>query len=244
MIIYNTAFSISDMDFLRENKLGLELFHYAEPDFLDDFDNSKYEIAAYMQGMNGVSMHGSYLDLFYTSKDKLICEVVKKRFLQIIEAAKFHSIKSVVFHSPYREYYQKDNFIKKSVEFWLEFEKNIPDDITIFIENIEDNDPETFIKVIENINNSKIRCCFDIGHANCNSNIPINNWIDTLGDKIGHIHLHDNNGKSDEHLSLGKGNIPLVGAINKLIKLQNVPFVLECNLKESIKWLKDFEFYG
>ena len=243
MLIYNTAFSIDDMDYLRENKLGLEVFHYAQPDFLDDFDNSKQKVAEYMQGMKGVSMHGAYMDLSYTSADRLICDVTKKRFLQIIEAAKFHSVKNIVFHSSYkRAYDNKDTYLERATEFWSEFEKNIPGDITIYIENIEDNDPEVFVKLIKNINNKNIRCCFDIGHAHCNSDVPVNTWIDTLGDLICHVHLHDNNGTGDEHLPLGKGNILLVDAINKLIKL-DVPFVLECNIKESLKWLKDFGFY-
>jgi sugar phosphate isomerase/epimerase len=32
--------------------------------------------------------------------------------------------------------------------------------------------------------------------------------MDGLGDRIGQIHVHDNNGLLDEHLPVGEGNFP------------------------------------
>ena len=125
-------------------------------------------------------------------------------------------------------------------------EKSIPDDsMTVFIENVEDEDPEVFVQIFKGIDSPKIRCCFDIGHAYFNGrSVSLNRWIDVLGKYIGHVHIHDNNGNHDEHLPLGQGAIPLAGAINKIFYTvgEEVPFVLECELEESVRWLRNIGF--
>ncbi len=41
-----------------------------------------------------------------------------------------------------------------------------------------------------------------------------------------HVHLHDNNGRRDEHLPLGEGSVDWATVIGKLAKL-DVRYVLE-----------------
>ena len=250
MVVYNTVFSDINIDYLRKNGLGAEILQYSDPVFLDDFNNNHPKITQYMQGMSGVSMHGAYYDLFYTSKDPLIREVAEKRFLQCIQAAVFHSIDRIVFHSSYRNAFDGfskatiDNFLKRSAEFWFQFEKCIPEDITIYLENVDDDDPEVFVQIIERIGSNKISCCLDVGHVHCSSAVPVDRWVDVLGSHIGHVHLHDNNGESDQHLPLGKGSIPLLDTINAILKRagKDIPFVLECDASESVEWLKNSGF--
>jgi len=45
----------------------------------------------------------------------------------------------------------------------------------------------------------------DIAHAHINGQIE--SFLTTFADKIVHMHAHDNNGKSDQHLGIGYGNI-------------------------------------
>lgn len=49
----------------------------------------------------------------------------------------------------------------------------------------------------------------DIGHANidCNKEHRALNFIQKFKDRLSHIHISDNNGKKDEHLPIGQGNI-------------------------------------
>ena len=57
---------------------------------------------------------------------------------------------------------------------------------------------------------------FDVGHAH-HSDIPPMRFIELLGNRINAVHLHDNNGASDEHLALGKGSLDLSkGFVKKL----------------------------
>jgi len=249
MILYGTAFSENEAKFLKENGLGLEVFQYANPVFADGFDTNHPKITEYTTGISCLSMHGAYCDTFYTSIDPLIREVTKKRFLQSMQIASFHGINRVVFHSPYRKFLNGmspaaiDTFVKSSIEFWKGMEEHIPPGMTIFLENVEDEDPEVLVQIFEQI--PKIRCCFDIGHAYFNGrNLSLNRWIDVLKNHIGHVHIHDNNGNYDDHLPLGQGSITLTGAINKILHTvgEDIPFVLECNIEESVKWLRDIGY--
>jgi sugar phosphate isomerase/epimerase len=35
----------------------------------------------------------------------------------------------------------------------------------------------------------------------------VRKYLEAFGDRLAHVHMHDNHGKEDEHLPLGKGNI-------------------------------------
>ena len=49
--------------------------------------------------------------------------------------------------------------------------------------------------------------CLDIGHANCDSAQPVEDWAQGLNPYLTHIHVHDNQGDRDAHLALGDGNL-------------------------------------
>lgn len=55
---------------------------------------------------------------------------------------------------------------------------------------------------------------FDIGHANTSGHID--DMIDTFGDRIANIHIHDNNGDADSHLTIGDGNIDFRHVLKRL----------------------------
>jgi len=56
--------------------------------------------------------------------------------------------------------------------------------------------------------------CFDIGHANTTGQTE--KMIETFGDRIVNVHVHDNNGQNDEHLTLGSGTADIASAIKKM----------------------------
>lgn len=58
----------------------------------------------------------------------------------------------------------------------------------------------------------------DIGHVNLFGRTPIS-FIKKFHKKLVHIHLHDNNGKKDEHKSMGKGNIDFKKIVKELKKV-------------------------
>ena len=245
MNLYTSVKSDSDIEFLRKNNIGIEIF--ANPGNLDNFDEYHPAIAERIKGVCGVSMHGTYFDVAYASNDPLIVEVTKKRFLQCVQATAFHGAKHLIFHSAFRVFYNMRGsslekwYIKASIDFWKDFESNIPDGMTVLLENVEDDIPEQLAEIIYGIDSPKIACCFDAAHAHVYSSAPLEEWVRVLGGKIKRVHLSDNDGKKDSHVPLGGGNVPLLSVIPAILECTgaDVPFTLECDIHLSLKWLRN-----
>ncbi len=98
--------------------------------------------------------------------------------------------------------------------------------------------PEQLMFLIE-----KVGCKFtlDVGHANTLTKIET--FIDTLAEHTVNVHLHDNDGEQDAHLSLGKGNINFSAVLANLGKIEyKGPLIVEVHsssgLKESVTLLR------
>lgn len=62
----------------------------------------------------------------------------------------------------------------------------------------------------------------DVGHAFIENRMEgVKSYMETFGERLVHIHLHDNHGKEDEHLPLGHGKI---------------------NFKKVVAWLKEINY--
>jgi sugar phosphate isomerase/epimerase len=69
-------------------------------------------------------------------------------------------------------------------------------------------------EMFEMVDGTDMKICFDIGHANTVN--QIDEMIDLLGDRIKNIHIHDNNGKNDDHMTIGDGQIDFTKVLKKL----------------------------
>ena len=82
--------------------------------------------------------------------------------------------------------------------------------IKVMIENMPKSNSIHKIDEMRYIMNGldKLYLHLDIAHAYTSDGMKaIINYINTFKDKIKHIHWHDNNGRYDEHLAIGKGSI-------------------------------------
>ncbi len=78
-------------------------------------------------------------------------------------------------------------------------------DTIISIENIFEDTPDNLRLLAEKLGSGRFGLCFDTGHFNLFSKVSLDEWIDQTGTYINELHLHDNDGKSDAHSSLGSG---------------------------------------
>jgi len=69
-------------------------------------------------------------------------------------------------------------------------------------------------ELAEMVDGTDMRLCFDIGHANTVG--QIDEIIDLLGDRIKNVHIHDNNGNNDDHMTIGDGQIDFKRVLKKL----------------------------
>lgn len=89
--------------------------------------------------------------------------------------------------------------------------------------------------MIESLERENAGMTLDVGHANTNN--LVDDFLEDIS-KVVHVHLHDNNGKSDEHLGLGKGTINWKEVFKKLDKYKG-RFVIEARtIEEGSKSLK------
>jgi sugar phosphate isomerase/epimerase len=86
--------------------------------------------------------------------------------------------------------------------------------VTYLIENQPRNcplghDPAGLADRVRQVGASHVRMCFDTGHAHLTGDVA--DAIRACADVIDYLHVHDNDGSSDQHLMPGDGSIPLSG---------------------------------
>ncbi|WP_456422797.1 sugar phosphate isomerase/epimerase family protein [Thermococcus sp.] len=93
-------------------------------------------------------------------------------------------------------------------------------------------------RLAELLKGTSLGVTFDVGHLNTVGG-DFEGFLELLGDRILHVHLHDNRGKSDEHLPLGRGTVPWE---NILPRLRKLPWALEVlsldDAEESLAFLR------
>ena len=72
-----------------------------------------------------------------------------------------------------------------------------------------------------------LKTTLDIGHANTTETKPVE-YLDNVKETILNMHVHDNNGKNDEHKCIGEGNIDFIKLFKKCKEIDYYgPFILE-----------------
>lgn len=112
--------------------------------------------------------------------------------------------------------------------------------VKLMAENVPDLKFDETYKIFKEI--PKLYLHLDIGHANITNDINL--YFKKLSNRLVHMHIHDNHGKEDEHLSLGNGNINWKNII-RLIKAYNyndtITLEIFTNNKDLLKSKKKFE---
>lgn len=193
-------------------------------------------------------VHASFYDINIASLNILPRKASVEQIKECIKLATKIGSSLVVTHagSISKDYSQKyaeigyDNTIsslRKIVKFAEE--KNI----IIGLENKQHNDDnyemvEHFyehLDLIEIINSPNLKAVLDVGHVNM-TEVDVKEYIHKLKDYIVEVHLHDNKGIIDEHLSLGEGTVKYLETIKEINNLNLlIPLVLELKSMEDIK---------
>lgn len=196
---------------LNNNDIGIEIIEFGIGDILDKKDKALEDymgrIGCFIENKS-ISIHGPFLDLNPASFDNLIRKTTLFRYNEAYNIAKILKADRIVFHSCYLDsVYFKDAYVNNSIKFWNEFFQDKDDDIKVHIENVYDKEPSHLIDIIDKVNHKSFSLCLDIGHVNCYGEEDLERWIVKLGRKIGHVHLHNNNGLKDTHSGLQRGSI-------------------------------------
>lgn len=229
----------------KEHGFGIEVQSFYKPAFCEETNNIDIH-KKLIVWIEPISFHAPFADLCPGSSDSMVRDIAMNRFELGYQVAKQLDVSHIIFHIGY---VPGTGPIKRRaprcVDFWNKF-LEWKDNMNFYIENVLEHDPEMLSTVIEGINKKTVKACLDLGHAHCYSKTSVMDWIKTLKDKIGYVHIHDNNWEKDEHLGIGKWNIPMFEVLSALNEYApNAVWTLECKVEdmdESIKWLTKNNF--
>lgn len=227
--------------------LGIEIQAFYDPSYFESEPRAVEQHLALLGNIPDRASHGCFGDLCPGSFDPLVREVARLRFEQSYDFAKRLNAGHLVLHHGYVPHTSPpDRWLVRCSAFWKDFLKRRGGDIRIHLENLLELDPGLLAEVIDAIGNSLVDVNLDIGHVHCNSPTPLADWIRGLGSRIGYLHLHDNHGERDDHLTLGKGTIPLKQTLDLIEELApDAIWAIESGIdemEESILWLKNNGF--
>ncbi len=218
---------IEKLDLVIEKRINPEIHISGEVlDTVSDKQLSRV-INALTRNNLSCTIHGPFMDLAPVAVDKKIREVTRQRLLDTLEIAAMLSPAVLVLHPGYNDLQHgdnKDNWLKNSIATWNIMVKKAEEyRLNIAIENIFDKNPLLLAKLLKEIDSPFLGHCFDVGHYNVFADYPLCDWFNIMGQYIKELHLHDNNGKRDEHLALGDGAVDIPAVFAQLKKHKITP---------------------
>jgi sugar phosphate isomerase/epimerase len=225
--------------FAKENRIHPEIYFSGE-DLDTCVEKDAQELAeALHQHHLETTLHGPFMDLSPGGVDQKVKEVTTDRFLKTIRLGRFFKPKAIVFHPGYERWKFDGNvdlWLKSSLETWRPLVKQAEAfGLTLAIENVFEETPDPLRILLEEIDSSCFRFCFDAGHHHVFSRAPLPLWLETLGRFLVEVHLHDNHGEMDEHLPVGEGTFDFDQFFGLLSKMKLNPiYTLEPHQEDHL----------
>ena len=222
----------------REFGLGVELAQFC---LAENMDKTPPDVQASLDAALEVPrrvLHAPFAELCPAAIDPLVRAVTRRRFLQAAALAKRYGAEKMVVHSGFIPLvYYPEWFAPQSAAFWREFLNDV-DGLTLCVENVMETSPDALRQIAEQVNDPRLRICFDVGHAFCQSG-DLAPWLDALAPYSSHVHLHNNHGTFDEHLGLPDGTLDIAALIRQLEALApQATYTLEVrSARASVEWL-------
>lgn len=222
----------------REFGLGVELAQFC---LAENMDKTPPDVQKSLDAALEVPrrvLHAPFAELCPAAIDPLVRAVTRRRFLQAAALAKRYGAEKMVVHSGFIPLvYYPEWFAPQSAAFWREFLNDV-DGLTLCVENVMETSPDVLRQIAEQVNDPRLRICFDVGHAFCQSG-DLAPWLDALAPYISHVHLHNNHGSFDEHLALDTGTLDMAAVIRQLEALApQATYTLEVrSARASVEWL-------
>ena len=222
----------------REFGLGVELAQFC---LAENMDKTPPDVQASLDAALQVPrrvLHAPFAELCPAAIDPLVRAVTRRRFLQAAALAKRYGAEKMVVHSGFIPLvYYPEWFAPQSAAFWREFLNDV-DGLTLCVENVMETSPDALRQIAEQVNDPRLRICFDVGHAFCQGG-ELAPWLDALAPYSSHVHLHNNHGTFDEHLGLPDGTLDMATVIRQLEALApQATYTLEVrSARASVEWL-------
>ena len=189
------------------------------------------------------SVHAPMSDLNIAALSERLREAAVMEVIAAVEHAIELDAKTVTFHPGYLSMVtpgQEARSLEKAKRSMRTIDRLMTEfGITACAENMPSFNfmmARTAKELLEIVDGTDMKICFDIGHANTTN--QIDEFIDLLGDRIRNIHIHDNNGDNDDHKTIGDGNIDFDKVLKRLSKYKG-KYIIESRSLESAVTSRD-----
>ena len=193
-------------------------------------------------------LHAPFAELAPCAIDPLVREVTRTRYRQTVRLARELGVNRLVIHGGFvPQVYFPEWYIEQSVQFWREFLRELPDGMTVALENVMEPEPSLLAEIARQVDDARLGLCLDVGHANTFvSHVPPLEWIAPMAPWLRHVHIHDNAGQMDLHDPLGKGVIQMERVLDEIVRLAPAAtFTIENqDCAPSIDWLRQKGYLG
>ncbi len=192
-----------------------------------------------------ITLHGPFQDLVPGALDAKILAASRSRLQDAFDLLDIFQPRSIVCHMGYEtRHYQglEERWLAHSVATWEPLaEQAARHGTLVALENVYETQPTLVRELFTRLQPPNICFCLDVGHVQAFGGGNFSEWLHEVGNLVGQLHLHDNNGALDEHLALGKGVIPLPLIMSFFAAHNQAPLVtLEPHQEDSL--LPSLEF--
>lgn len=231
---------------IKQNRLNLEI--YFPSSSLDAL--KKGDIEKIKEGLDYepyLSFHAPFMDLSPGAVDSKVKAITIERFSHMLDIAGVLTPGVIVFHSGYEKWryaHRVDIWLEESIETWSPLIKRAEGlNVKLAVENIFEDEPSNLEKLMIELHCEYFGICFDTGHCNLFSRVPLMQWVESLKPYIFEFHLHDNDKTMDLHLPIGDGTFDFKTLFSNIIKDNDYIYTIESHNPErvmkSLKRLKE-----
>jgi len=187
------------------------------------------------------ALHAPFFDLAPGGIDERIRKISREKLRLAFELIPIFQPRSIVCHLGYEDNkhsYKMEEWIGHSIQTWRELIGIATrHDTLVMFENTFEKTPDIHHRLFTELNSPHLRFCLDTGHLMAYAGTPWQLWLDRLLPWLGQLHLHDNAGKRDDHIAIGRGTFNFMELFDFLRKNRIRPLVtLEPHSKEDL-WL-------
>jgi sugar phosphate isomerase/epimerase len=224
-----------------------------DPVLMDMTDMDWHEALAGRLRAEGLtaSLHLPFFDLQPGSADELIRQASLKRLQKAMDVARVYGPAHMVGHASYDHLLYVRTYQlwrERAADTWSRVLESWPEHPPLYLENTHEPDPSTVSGMAELLarrHGERVALCLDIGHwhsfAGGKERGDLDDWLDVFAPRLGHLHLHDNDGSADSHLGPGQGGIPWRDFFEGLARRGLTPSVtFEPHTEEAFTQALDF----
>jgi sugar phosphate isomerase/epimerase len=202
------------LKYISESDLHLE-FYFCAKDLDELVPGNIAKLKKEIEEYNfSVTVHAPFYDLNLGAFDAGIRNVTVDRLMNTLDVASELGAKIVVVHPgywPFKSASDRNDWLNNAREGVAAIVKKAEKlNIKIAFENIFDRMPDDLKELVLMASSKNVGVCFDIGHYNMFSALPMREWFEKLGEYIIECHIHDNDETADQHKPLGTGTLDFV----------------------------------